>query len=132
MSARMTEIRPPEAGSQGDTMLETYFAAPKTLERLRAGPSGPYMDGFAASLKRDGYRAATAVRYLRAAAHLGHFLQSRGEAFDEDAWIFFIDARGGLHKEIISERFERWAAPPSLGVVGRIISVTQVGDAASV
>ena len=59
-------------------MLETYFAAPKTLERLRAGPSGPYMDGFAASLKRDGYRAATAVRYLRAAAHLGHFLQSRG------------------------------------------------------
>ncbi len=59
-------------------MLETYFAAPKTLERLRAGPSGPYMDGFAASLERDGYRAATAVRYLRAAAHLGHFLQDRG------------------------------------------------------
>jgi len=54
------------------------------------------------------------------------------EAFDEDAWIFFIDARGGLHKEIISERFERWAVPRSLGVVGRIISVTQVGDAASV
>src|SRR6266446_1294464 len=62
----------------GLTMLETYFSAPKTLERLRAGPSGPYMDGFAASLKRDGYRAATAVRYLRAAAHLGHFLQGRG------------------------------------------------------
>ena len=59
-------------------MLETYFAAPKTLERLRAGPSGPYMDGFAASLKRDRYRAATAVRYLRAAAHLGYFLQGRG------------------------------------------------------
>src|SRR5258706_15548911 len=35
---------------QGDTMLETYFAAPQALERLRAGPSGPYMDGFAASL----------------------------------------------------------------------------------
>ena len=59
-------------------MLDTYFAAPKTLERLRAGPSGPYMDGFAASLKRDRYRAATAVRYLRAAAHLGYFLQGRG------------------------------------------------------
>jgi integrase len=59
-------------------MLETYFAAPKTLGRLRAGPSGPYMDGFAALLERDGYRAATAVRYLRAAAHLGHFLQGRG------------------------------------------------------
>src|SRR5258707_4999507 len=59
-------------------MLEAYFGAPKTLERLRAGPSGPYMDGFAASLIRDGYRAATAVRYLRAAAHLGHFLPGRG------------------------------------------------------
>jgi site-specific recombinase XerD len=59
-------------------MLETYFSAPKTLARLRAGPSGPYMDGLASSLERDGYRAATAVRYLRAAAHLGHFLQGRG------------------------------------------------------
>jgi hypothetical protein len=53
-------------------------------------------------------------------------------AFDKDAWIFFIDADGALHKDLISESFERWAAPPSLGVVGRIISVTQVGDAASV
>jgi hypothetical protein len=46
-------------------MLEIYFAAPKTLARLRAGPSGAYLDGFAASLERDGYRGATAVRYLR-------------------------------------------------------------------
>jgi hypothetical protein len=53
-------------------------------------------------------------------------------AFDKDAWIFFIDADGALHKDLISESFERWAAPPSLAVVGRIISVTQVGDAASV
>src|SRR5260370_40624559 len=59
-------------------MLDTYFAAPKTLERLGAGRSGRCMDGLAAWLKRDGYRAATAVRYLRAAAHLGHFLQGRG------------------------------------------------------
>jgi hypothetical protein len=54
------------------------------------------------------------------------------EAFDEDAWIFFIGADGALHKNLISESFKQWASPPSLGVVGRIISVTQVGDAASV
>ena len=54
------------------------------------------------------------------------------EAFDEDAWIFFVDADGVLHKNLISESFEKWAAPPSWGVVGRIISVSQVGDAASV
>ena len=54
------------------------------------------------------------------------------EAFDEDAWIFYIDAKGVCHKHLISESFEGWAAPPSRGVVGRFISVTQVGDAASV
>ena len=53
-------------------------------------------------------------------------------AFDEDAWIFFIDAEGVSHKRLISECFEAWAAPPSSGIVGRFISVTQVGDAASV
>jgi hypothetical protein len=35
-------------------MLERYATAPKTLKRLRSGPSGPYMDGFAAALERDG------------------------------------------------------------------------------
>jgi len=54
------------------------------------------------------------------------------EAFHEDAWIFYIDADGGLHKNLISESFEQWASPPSWGVVGRFISITQVGDAAAV
>jgi len=55
-------------------MLENFFCAPKTLRRLRTGPSGPYVDGFATELSRAGYSGATAVRYLRAAAHLGHFV----------------------------------------------------------
>lgn len=55
-------------------MLENFFCAPKTLRRLRTGPSGPYIDGFAAELSRVGYSGATAVRYLRAAAHVGHFV----------------------------------------------------------
>ena len=59
-------------------MLETYFSAPKMLEHLRRGPSGPYLDGLAALLKRDGYSSGTAVRYLRAAAHLGHFVHEHG------------------------------------------------------
>ena len=53
-------------------MLETYFSASKMLAHLRSGPSGPYLDGFAGALERQGYSADTAVRYLRAAAHLGH------------------------------------------------------------
>jgi len=59
-------------------MLEKYFSAPKTLRRLRAGISGPYVDSFADDLNRDGYAAASAVRYIRAAAHLGCFVQRRG------------------------------------------------------
>jgi site-specific recombinase XerD len=59
-------------------MLERYFSAPKMLGHLRAGLSGPYADGFAAALHSDGYRNATAVRYIRAAVHLGHVLQKRG------------------------------------------------------
>jgi hypothetical protein len=54
------------------------------------------------------------------------------EAFHEDAWIFFVDAEGKLHKSLISEWFEKWATPPGSGVVGRFFSVTQVGDVASV
>jgi hypothetical protein len=50
------------------------------------------------------------------------------EAFDENAWIFHIDAVGKLHKNLISDDFEKLATPPSRGVVGRFISVTQVGD----
>jgi site-specific recombinase XerD len=64
-------------------MLDTYFSAPKTLKRLRSGPSAPYIDGFATWLEETGYSPASAVRYLRAAAHLGHFLDSRGMTFAE-------------------------------------------------
>ncbi|MGA3093245.1 MAG: tyrosine-type recombinase/integrase [Terriglobales bacterium] len=59
-------------------MLETYFSAPKTLRRLRSGPSGPYIDGFADALENAGYSHASAIRYLRNAAHLGQFLQRKG------------------------------------------------------
>jgi site-specific recombinase XerD len=59
-------------------MLETYFLAPRLLGHLRSGPSGSYLDGFAAALERQGYSAGTAVRYLRAAAHLGHVVARQG------------------------------------------------------
>ena len=62
----------------GTNMLETYFSASKMLGHLRSGPSGPYLDGFAAALERQGYSPDTAVRYLRAAAHVGHIVVERG------------------------------------------------------
>jgi site-specific recombinase XerD len=59
-------------------MLETYFSAPKTLRRLRSGITGPHIDTFAKDLERDGYAPASAVRYIRAAAHLGCFIHRKG------------------------------------------------------
>ena len=56
------------------------------------------------------------------------------EAFHEDAWIFFTRADGTLRKCLMSEYFEESAGPPPPGrrITGRIISVTQAGDVASV
>ena len=58
-------------------MLEKYFSAPKTLRRLRGGISAPHIDGFADHLEREGYAPSSAVRYIRAAAHLGCFVQRK-------------------------------------------------------
>ena len=68
--------------------MERFYSAPKTLARLRTGPSGPYIDGFAAYLAESGYSSLSAVRYLRAAAHLGHFLDTQGKSLaDVDTGI---------------------------------------------
>jgi hypothetical protein len=53
------------------------------------------------------------------------------EAFHEDALIFFTDADGVLHKSLLTDCFEAWAASKE-HIVGRVISVTQAGDVASV
>ena len=57
-------------------MLETFFEAPFTINRLRSSPLvGNYIDGFAQNLDKQGYAIATARRYLRASGHLGHFVK---------------------------------------------------------
>ncbi len=54
------------------------------------------------------------------------------EAFAEDAWIFFTDADGGLHKALIADCFADWTRPHEDRIDGRIISVVQAGDVANV
>jgi ketosteroid isomerase-like protein len=82
--------------------------------------------------RTDDYDAIVRVVQLYVDAFNENDISKLREAFHEDAWIFFIDGDGTLHKNLISESFEAWASPPSSGVVGRFISVTQVGDAAAV
>jgi site-specific recombinase XerD len=59
-------------------MIEEYFSAPKTIRRLRAGLSGPFIDGFADSLQQQGYSSTSVIRSLHAASHIGYFVQRRG------------------------------------------------------
>jgi ketosteroid isomerase-like protein len=54
------------------------------------------------------------------------------EAFAEDAWIFFTDADGALHRNLIADSFAEWTSPHESRIHGRIISVTQAGDVANV
>jgi site-specific recombinase XerD len=84
-------------------MLETYFSAAKMLGHLRSGPSGPYLDGFAAALERQGYSPATAVRYLRAAAHLGHVMAEQGAS------------SGDIDLPAFSEHLRTCRCPRSMG-----------------
>ncbi|HVZ07323.1 nuclear transport factor 2 family protein [Rhodopila sp.] len=82
--------------------------------------------------RTDDYDAIVRTVQLYVDAFNDNDIAKLRQAFDEDAWIYFVDAAGRLHKSRISDNFERWASPPSANVVGRFISVTQVGDAASV
>ena len=87
-------------------MIENYFCALKTLRRLRAGLSGPYIDGFADALERDGYAHASAVRYLRAAAHVGCFVHRKGGVLADV---------GGDTLESFGRHFRRCRCPQSNG-----------------
>lgn len=75
-------------------MLDTYFEAAATLARLRTGPFGPFMDGFAGTLCAVGYGRWTARGFLRGASHLGFWMQRTGisaGALSEDTISTFAD-----------------------------------------
>ena len=73
-------------------MLTIYFKSLFTLERLRSGPSGPYLDGFAHKLHLAGYSQGGAQRLVRAAAHLGVWGQTNDnpiQSFNKDTLASF-------------------------------------------
>ena len=89
--------------------------------------------------RTDDYDEIVRVMQLYLDAYNENNVSKLKEAFDENAWIYFIDAEGTLQKGVMCERFEaalrrndsrlrNWLG----NVVGRIISVTQVRDAAAV
>ncbi len=59
-------------------MLRTYFEHPFTLNKLRSGPAGPYLDDFASQLTQKGYSRDVICRHLRAVGHLSVWAQASG------------------------------------------------------
>jgi site-specific recombinase XerD len=88
----------PRSNPKENALIEKYFSAPKTLRRLRTGLSGPHIDGFAEALEHRGYSHATAIRYLRAAAHLGCFLLRKDAAFADINAAILEDFRRHLSR----------------------------------
>ncbi len=67
-------------------MLEFYFENPITLNRLRLGPSGRFIDSFSGCLKIAGYSWWTARVFLRAADHIGRYAAAQGRDIDDLDW----------------------------------------------
>jgi integrase/recombinase XerD len=64
-------------------MLTSHFRDPRTLNRIQSTPAEPYLDAFAEALTNAGYKPATIRCYLRAAAHLSSWQQSRERLLTE-------------------------------------------------
>jgi hypothetical protein len=89
------------------------------------------------TVRTNDYDEIVRVMQLYLDAYNENDLEKFKEAFHEDAWIFFTDAEGALHQGVFRERFEAGLRNGNLrrfigDVVGRIVSVTQVGDVAAV
>src|ERR1039458_7402965 len=59
-------------------MLTEYYEDPRALERARTCASGPYLEGFARGLLEAGHTPGTVMKFLRAATHLGLWIERAG------------------------------------------------------
>lgn len=74
-------------------MLDRCFKSPAAPRRLRAGPAGPFVDGFAKSMFALGYSLDTIRCYVWTAEHVGLWVARRGRAIadlDEDLLGRFV------------------------------------------
>jgi site-specific recombinase XerD len=71
--------------------LEYWYVDRRTLADFRRAPLGPYFDGFAASLKRNGYRHQTGINILSACCIFNDYLIERGITAIADVSEALID-----------------------------------------
>ncbi len=91
-------------------MLDQFYVFPSTRERLRLGPLGPHIDGFARHLSERGHPRSTARHKIRSVAALSSWLEikQRGvEDLDEQLVSEFLRYR--RHRG-----FSQYEAPQAL------------------
>lgn len=79
-------------------MIETYFAAPHVLDRMRSGPVASYLDALAAELQSQDYSRKSIRRQLRNADSFGAWLTEQNLSVAEitgDLVDRYVD---GLHR----------------------------------
>ena len=59
-------------------MLSEFFESASRIQKLRGGPDGQLLEGFAQELCQSGYAEITARRHIRAAEHLIHWIGRKG------------------------------------------------------
>ena len=64
-------------------MIDRFFRSKKTLERLRSGPAGPYLDDLTEALQQERYRMRVVRYYVKAADSFGRWLNARGLAISQ-------------------------------------------------
>jgi integrase/recombinase XerD len=57
--------------------MNLIFKDPETLQRMREGPLGPYVDSYAADMQQQGYASPTAEAQIRLVADFSRWLAKR-------------------------------------------------------
>ena len=67
-------------------MIDQFYAAPSSWERLRLGPPGPYIDAYAQHLSERGYIRPAARRKIRVVAGLSRWLKKK-RGVEQRTWM---------------------------------------------
>ena len=86
---------------EGGLMLKNYLRNPRTLERLRTGPSGPFIDDFVLHLEARGAAAKTIGNHLGALDHFCRWAADVGlerlSDLDRAKWQSLEQHAGSCH-----------------------------------
>jgi len=85
-------------------MIDHFFSQPKVMKRLRFGPLGSHIDGFAEILIVQGYQASTAKHKIRIVADLSRWLKQQGLRVKDlnettlNEYLLYKGRRGSIFK----------------------------------